>query len=108
MVYDDQSNLPEVERLAGTTATETISKISAIFARYGIPVQVCTDSGPQFASRHFAAFARRYDFKHITSSPHFPRSNGLKKACRLSNEFSRKLQSVGRIFGWDFWLNAEQ
>lgn len=77
MVYDYQSSFPDVERLVGTTAAEMISKISAVFSRYGIPAQVCTDHGFQFASIEFTAFAKRYDFKHVTSSPNFPRSNGL-------------------------------
>ncbi|KAH8029660.1 hypothetical protein HPB51_002154 [Rhipicephalus microplus] len=57
VVYDDQSNFPDVERLMSTTPAETISKISAIFSRYGIAAQVCTDIGPQFSSSEFAAFA---------------------------------------------------
>lgn len=77
VVFDAHSNFPDVEKLTVTTAREVITKVSAIFARYGIPAQVCTDNGPQFASQEFADFARRYDCVHITSSPEFPRSNGL-------------------------------
>nr|XP_037275983.1 uncharacterized protein LOC119168691 [Rhipicephalus microplus] len=85
-VFDAHLNFPDVEKLGGTTAAEVIDKISAIFSRYGIPNQVCTDNGPQFASREFASFVRRYDFEHITSSPEFLRSNGLaeKRAYRSS------------------------
>lgn len=76
-VYDALSNFPEVELLRDTSAKTVIKAISAIFARYGIPMEVCSDNGPQFSSSDFASFAKTYDFKHVTSSPCFPRSNGL-------------------------------
>lgn len=76
-VYDALSNFPEVQQLVDTSAKTTVDAASAIFSRYGIPVEVCTDNGPQFSSRDFAMFSKVYDFKHVTSSPYFPRSNGL-------------------------------
>ena len=35
-----------------------------------------SDNGPQYSSYLFSQFAREYGFQHITSSPHFPQSNG--------------------------------
>lgn len=35
-----------------------------------------SDNGPQFSGQAFATFAALYGFKHITSSPKFPQSNG--------------------------------
>nr|XP_037268531.1 uncharacterized protein K02A2.6-like [Rhipicephalus microplus] len=101
VVFDAHSNFPDVEKLRGTTAAEVIDKISAIFSRYGIPNQVCTDNGPQFASREFTSFVRRYDFEHITSSPEFPRSNGLaEKGVQIVKRILKKThESRG-----DVWL----
>lgn len=45
-----------------------------MFARHGICDNLRSDDGPQFAGSHFS-FATEYGFKHITSSPKFPKSN---------------------------------
>ena len=48
-----------------------------MFARHGMLVTLMSDNGPQFSSKEFKDFATTYCFQHITSSPHFPQSNGL-------------------------------
>ena len=76
VVSDYYSNFIEVEHLHKAT-TNTVSKaLRTMFARYGVPDVLISDNGPQFASEEFAAFARKWGFDHITSSPHFPQSNG--------------------------------
>ena len=54
-----------------------MNKIKKIFARHGIPKELYTDNGPEYTAQSFKRFAKEWDFKHITSSPHFPQSNGL-------------------------------
>lgn len=99
VVYDAHSNYPEVEQLESTTAPVVISKLSSIFARHGIPLEVLTDNGPQFSSREFATFAADYDFRHITSSPRFPRSNGLaEKGVQIVKRILKKTCSAGGDF----------
>ncbi|XP_037515554.1 uncharacterized protein LOC119391988 [Rhipicephalus sanguineus] len=100
IVYDAHSNFPDVEKLRSTTTKEVIDKISGIFSRYGTPVEVCTDNGPQFGSQDFREFAQKYDFQHITSSPEFPRSNGLaEKGVQIVKRILKNNDSHG-----DFWL----
>ncbi|XP_051552704.1 LOW QUALITY PROTEIN: uncharacterized protein LOC127440265 [Myxocyprinus asiaticus] len=42
----------------------------------GIPEEVILDNGPQFVSHTFQQFAKDCNFKHTTSSPHYPQANG--------------------------------
>ena len=76
-VQDYYSRYFEVERLYSTRASFVIKKMKGIFTRHGLPIKVVTDNGPQFACTEFAEFAKEYKFTHITSSPHYPQSNGL-------------------------------
>ena len=76
LVVDYYSRYPEVVSLSSTSSKEVIDKMKAMFARHGIPDEVRSDNGPQYASDIFAKFAKKYDFVHTTSSPRYPQSNG--------------------------------
>jgi len=76
LIVDYNSRFIEVALLNGTSAENVIRHTKSIFARHGIPEVVNPDNGPQFSSDAYARFADDYQFKHITSSPYYPRSNG--------------------------------
>ena len=67
----------EVVKLTTTTSTSFIRALKMIFSRYGIPEVLHSDSSPQYASKEFEEFAKSYRFRHETSSPLYPQSNGL-------------------------------
>ena len=48
-----------------------------MFSRHGIPSEVISDNGPQYASKDFSLFAKQWEFKHTTVSPRYPQANGL-------------------------------
>ena len=77
LVVDYFSRYPEVIKLNSTTSKTIISSLKAIFSRHGVPSVLMSDNGPQFDSRDMKEFANAYGFQHITSSPHYPQSNGL-------------------------------
>jgi len=76
VVVDYYSNFIEVERITNLTTQGVTKVLKEMFARYGIPDQVMSDNGPQFPSASFKEFAAEWMFKHVTSSPHYPQSNG--------------------------------
>ena len=76
LIVDYYSRFIEVARLNRTTADEVILHTKGVFARHGIPEVVVSDNGPQFSSEAYAAFARQFQFEHVTSSPRYPQSNG--------------------------------
>ena len=76
VVCDYFSGFIEVERLQSTTTAPVSKALMVLFARYGVPMIVMSDNGPQFSSMEFRSFARTWGFQHITSSPRYPQSNG--------------------------------
>ena len=76
LVVDYFPRFPEVIKLTCTTSKSIISALKSIFSRHGIPAVLISDNGPQFDSMTMKAFASEYSFKHTTSSPHYPQSNG--------------------------------
>ena len=82
LLVDYYSKFWEIIKVPNTKSTTIIAKLKTLFARHGIPEVVKSDNGPQYSSREFAEFAKRWDFKHVTSSPMYPQSNGLaEKNC---------------------------
>jgi len=82
------SNFFEIDKLQGKKAEDIIKCLKKHWARYGLPERVYSDGGPPYNSWEFKEFARKYEFKHITSSPTFSQSNGkaesaVKTAKRL-------------------------
>ena len=48
-----------------------------IFGEQATPKFVRSDHGPQYDGQAYKQFSREYGFQHVTSSPHYPRSNGF-------------------------------
>ena len=76
IVVDYFSRYPEVLELRSTTLAAVVSALQLIFSRHGIPKTLRNDNEPQYSSAEFTRFASTYGFRHDTSSPHFPESNG--------------------------------
>ena len=74
------SNFWELDRLSDTSSATLIEYTKAHFAWYGIPDKVISDNGTQFRSQEHEAFAKAWDFTHLTSSPYHSRSNGKAEA----------------------------
>ncbi|KAK7471570.1 hypothetical protein BaRGS_00035798 [Batillaria attramentaria] len=75
-MVDYYSRFIEIVQLSNLTSSLVVSKLKTLFARHGIPETVVSDNATQFSSSEFQDFARSWNFCHVTSSPHFPQSNG--------------------------------
>ena len=64
-------------RLTSMTALHVIGHLKVIFSEYGWPDTLVSDNGPCYTAEAFTKTMQEYRVKHITSSPHYPQSNGL-------------------------------
>ena len=76
VMCDYYNNFIEVAHLKSTTSRCVIREMSEVFARFGVVDILVTDNAPNFTSAEFAVFAKTWAFEHVTSSPHYPESNG--------------------------------
>ena len=47
---------------------------------HGVSDNFWSDQGPQFTAKSFQEYAKTWGFRHITSTPTYPQSNGKIKA----------------------------
>ncbi|KAG1933981.1 retrotransposable element [Pimephales promelas] len=91
ITVDYFSNFWEVDCLTDTRSSTVIHKLKAHFARHGIPDTVISDNGPQYSSQEFKQFSTVWEFKHITSSPAYPQSNGkAESAVKTAKQLMEK------------------
>ena len=76
LIVDYYSRWIEISLLQSLTSESVIHHTKSIFARHGIPDEVISDNGPQYASQQYSSFAKEYGFVHKTSSPYHPQGNG--------------------------------
>ncbi|XP_055633206.1 uncharacterized protein K02A2.6-like [Toxorhynchites rutilus septentrionalis] len=77
LLVDSYSGFFDLKQLSEITSKQVIKQLKEWFSVHGIPQVLETDNGPQYACEEFRRFCREWDFDHQTSSPHFPRANGL-------------------------------
>ena len=80
IIADYFSKFPFIFPVTSTHHQKMLRYLRDLFLTKGVPSVVMTDNGPPFNSEEFKCFAREFDFKHQTSSPHFHQSNGFIEA----------------------------
>ena len=93
LCVDYYSKWIEVAKLDNLTSGNIICHLKSQFARYGIPDELLSDNGPQYASSAFTDFSKSYGFVHTTSSPLFPQANGeAERAVQTIKNLLKKAQ----------------
>ena len=77
IIVDSYSKWLEVFHMTSTTAADTIEVLRTCFARYGLPLEIVSDNGPQFVAQEFKDFLRNNGVKQTLCPPYHPASNGL-------------------------------
>ena len=81
VLVDCHTDWPDIIPVGhNTTASHIIKIIRQSFCRTGVPDALWSDQGPQFTSKLFQDFTKRWGFQHRTSSPRYPQSNGKIEA----------------------------
>ena len=76
-MVDSYSKWLEVFPMRQTKTVDMIEVLHTLFARFGLPLQVVTDNGPQFISKEFTEFLRLNHIKHTLCPPYHLANNGL-------------------------------
>ena len=92
LIVDYYSRWIEICLLQSLTSPSVVQHTKSIFARHGIPDEVISDNGPQYASQQYTKFAEDYGFVHKTSSPYHPQGNG---------EAERAVKTIKSLFKKD-------
>ncbi|GFX67389.1 uncharacterized protein K02A2.6 [Trichonephila clavipes] len=91
VVSDAYSKWIEVIPMKNITASFTIHHLRILFAHYGIPLTLVSDTGASFISYEFQHFLKLNNIKHITSAPYHPATNGQVE--RIVQLFKASLKS---------------
>ena len=85
------SKLPPGE----TKSEDVIKHTESIFERHGIPGIVISDNGPHYSSDEYKRLAKEWEFFRYTSSPKYPKGNGLTEASvKIIKKLLKKASSI--------------
>ena len=76
LIADTFSKYPFIYQTS-KTAEYIIKKLQNLISQYGPPKKFFSDNGPPFSSEAFQKILASQYIDHITSSPHYPKSNGF-------------------------------
>ena len=92
-----------VRRLPNSSTHAVIKELGLVFTELGRPFVLRSDNGPCYSSREFLNFLNFYQVDHVTSSPHYPQSNGFAEALvGITKKLMDKSLKEGKL--WNFGL----
>ena len=92
-----------MRRLPNSSTHAVIKELGLVFTELGRPFVLRSDNGPCYSSREFHNFLNFYQVDHVTSSPHYPQSNGFAEALvGITKKLMDKSLKEGKP--WNFGL----
>ena len=92
-----------MRRLPNSSTHAVIKELGLIFTELGRPFTLRSDNGPCYSSREFHNFLSFYQVDHVTSSPHYPQSNGFTEALvGIAKKLMEKSVKDGKL--WNYGL----
>ncbi|XP_072380845.1 uncharacterized protein [Diabrotica undecimpunctata] len=94
VLIDYFSKWLDIVKINSKTSQVVIKELKKIFSTHGIPYEVISDNMP-YNSWHCQQFAKDWDFRFVTSSPRYPRSNGqAERAVQIAKNMLRKCDDL--------------
>ncbi|XP_022802839.1 uncharacterized protein K02A2.6-like [Stylophora pistillata] len=75
VVVDYYSRYYQYTIMTSTVTEKVIDNLEEIFSRYGLPLAIKSDNGPQFCSEEFREYCKQNGIVHIKTTPKWPQAN---------------------------------
>ena len=97
LIVDYHSKYPVVHKMTSTTSASVAQATAATFGLLGVPVEIISDNGPQFAGAAYNDMCAKWSVTHTTASPRYPRSNGqAERMVRTVKSMLKKCRRTGQ------------
>jgi transposase InsO family protein len=98
LMTDYHSKYPVLTKMTSTKSEMVAKAVSATFSLFGPPAIIVSDNGPQYVGKPFQDMCQRWSIDHhTTSSPRYPRSNGLiERTVRSIKALIKKCKATGQ------------
>jgi hypothetical protein len=104
LMVDSFSGYDDFVKMDEMTSHSAILFLKRWFSVHGVPKEFHSDNRPQYPSAHFRAFSKTWNFKHITSSPNYPRSNGLAEHyVQTAKNMLKNANKMIRMLIWHYY-----
>ena len=100
VICDYATRYPEAIPLHSTDASHIAEALMGVFSRVGIPSEILTDQGSNFASQLLTKLYRMLHVHPISSSPYHPQTDGLVE--RFNQTLKSMLRKVAIKEGRDW------
>ena len=97
LIVGNTSQYSVVHKHMSLTGQHIANHIKLIFSEYSWPEMLVVDNGPCYTLEAFTNLMAQYNINHITSSPHYPQSNGLaEKYVQIVKNLFHKAKEEGK------------